>query len=64
MVCSSVAIGSTLVVIGHSVVNKLQGKQIFASYVLAKSQWITFWYGPDRHIVIKQTQLICNSVAS
>ena len=57
-VCPSVAIGSLVVVMGYSVVNKLQGKQILASYVLAKSQWITFQYGPDRHIVIQQTQLV------
>ena len=42
MVCSSIAIGSLVMVIGYSVVNKLQDKQILASYVLAKSQWITF----------------------
>jgi hypothetical protein len=58
MVCSSVTIGSPIMVIGHSVVNKLQGKQILALYVLAKSQWITFQYGLDRHIVIQQTQLV------
>ena len=47
---------------GHSVVNKLQDKQILASYILAKSQWITFWYGLDRHIVIQQTQLVLRGV--
>ena len=52
-VCPSIAISSPVVVIGHSVVNKLQGKQILASYVLAKSQWIIFWYGPDCYIVIQ-----------
>jgi hypothetical protein len=44
------------------VVNKLQGKQILASYVLAKSQWITFRYGPDCHIVVRQTQLVLRKV--
>jgi hypothetical protein len=49
-------------VIGDSVVNKLEGKQIFASYVLAESQWITFRYGTDCHIVIKQAQLVLRGI--
>jgi hypothetical protein len=51
MVCPTVAISSP-VIIGHSIVNKLQGKQILTLYVLVESQWIIFRYGPDRHIVI------------
>ena len=43
-------------------VNKLQGKQILASYVLAESQWITFQYGMDCHIVICQAQLVLRGV--
>jgi hypothetical protein len=57
MVCPTVAI-SSLVIIGHSMVNKLQGKQILTSYVLVESQWITFQYGTDCHIVIQQAQLV------
>jgi hypothetical protein len=53
----SIIVGTTVVInspviIGHSVVNKLQGKQIFASHILAEFQWNTFQYGTDCHIVI------------
>jgi hypothetical protein len=52
-VCPSVTISSPIVIISYSVVNKPQDKQILASNILAKFQWITFWLGTDRCIVIK-----------
>ena len=60
--CSLIVIGSTIIAVSYFVVNKLQGKQILTSYVLAESQWITFQYGTDCHIVIQQAQLVLREV--
>jgi hypothetical protein len=54
IIYSSVTIGSLVIIVNDSI----KGKQILASYILAESQWITFQYGIDRYIVIKQTQLM------
>jgi hypothetical protein len=45
---SSVTIDSLIVIISDSI----KDKQILALYILAESQWITFQYGTDCHIVI------------
>jgi len=53
IVCPLIVISSTIITISYFMVNKLQGKQILALYILAKSQWITFQYSTDYHIVIQ-----------
>jgi hypothetical protein len=58
IICPFVTIGLLVIIISDSI----KGKQILTSHILAESQWITFQYSMDCHIVICQAQLVLQGV--